>query len=96
MTDFFLFFYKLTLINPISGINGLAALNHRVSIQLDMISIEICDRVIQRQPSLAEAWNNRGIPVIVEERRLPKAMLLNTITLKENRDDASSNCTSYV
>ncbi|EDX77098.1 hypothetical protein MC7420_235 [Coleofasciculus chthonoplastes PCC 7420] len=36
------------------------------------------------------------IPVIVEERRLLKAMLLNTIMLKENRDDTSSNCTSYV
>ena len=39
MTDFFLLFSKLTLINPMSGINGLAALNNRVSIQLDMISI---------------------------------------------------------
>jgi hypothetical protein len=44
---------------------------------------------------LGDLRKNR-IPVIVEERRLPKAMLLDTITLKENQDDTSSNRTSYI
>jgi len=34
--------------------------------------------------------NRIPVIVIVEERRLPKAMLLDTITLKENRDDTSA------